>query len=172
MACPDRGRPSRKLTLGPDLHPQALHAKINGGEFEATIIPTDWLELSGFVGLIDAKHKDYLDPVSGADLSNLPFVQTPKWMGGVSGVLSLPVPEEVGLLKLSANYYLQGSVNVSNSIPLGPGAIQPGYETLSAPLSLDKIGGINFRAAVFATNLTNAEFVQTVTPFYGAPFAP
>ncbi|PZQ24638.1 MAG: hypothetical protein DI569_00205 [Sphingopyxis macrogoltabida] len=148
----------------------AATATINGGEFEATIIPSDWFELSGFVGLIDAKHKDYIDPISGADLSDLPFVQTPKWTGGISGVLTLPVPEQVGTLKLSANYYRQGRVNVSNSIPLGPGAIQPGYDTVSARLSLDKIGGSNFRAAVFATNLTNAKFVQTVTPFYGAPF--
>jgi iron complex outermembrane recepter protein len=147
----------------------AAKANINGGEFEATILPTSWLELSGFVGLTDAKYKRFLDPASGADLSNIGFAQVPKWTSGVSGVVTLPVPEQIGVLKLSARYYRQSRVNLADAAP-APGYLQPGYETVSARLSLESIGGKDIRAALFVNNLTNTEYVQSATPFYGAPY--
>jgi iron complex outermembrane recepter protein len=147
----------------------AAKANINGGEFEATIIPTSWLEISGFVGLTDAKYKRFVDPATGTDLSDIGFAQVPKWTSGVSGVLTLPVPEQIGMLKISAHYYRQSRVNLADAAP-APGYSQPGYDTVSARISLDKIGGGRLRAALFATNLTNTEYVQSATPFYGAPY--
>lgn len=48
--------------------------------------------------------------------------------------------------------------------------IQPGYGLLSARISFEDIGGSNLSAAVFATNLTDKDYVLAVQPFYDAPF--
>src|SRR3546814_7482613 len=40
----------------------AASARINGAEFEGTLIFSDLLELSGFVGYTDAKFIAYIDP--------------------------------------------------------------------------------------------------------------
>lgn len=152
----------------------AAKANVNGGEFEATVIPVEALSLTGFVGYTDAKYKRFLDPASGADLSNLPFSRVPKWTWRVSAHVNLPSPDaKGGRLGASVDYYHSGPTSVTDTAlpapPLPVGYFAPGYGLLSARITYDNIAGTGIRAAVFGDNLANKTYTLTGVVLYQAP---
>jgi iron complex outermembrane receptor protein len=55
-------------------------------------------------------------------------------------------------------------------VPPGSKYVAPAYGLLSARLSYDHIAGTGARAALFATNLLNQNYVLAGTPFFTPPF--
>ncbi|MCP3730311.1 TonB-dependent receptor [Sphingomonas sp. MG17] len=145
-------------------------ARIQGVEFEGTLIPFRFLELSGSVAYTDAKYTDYRDPLTGADITSLPFALTPRWTYRVGAKVNLPSFEPEGDLSLAVDYYKTTKFLNTDVTAILPGYVSPGYGLLGARLSYDNIAGSNIRLAVFGTNLTNEQYFVSGTPFYGAPF--
>src|SRR3546814_10652488 len=56
----------------------AAEATIQGIELEATFRPIERFTLSGFWGYTDASFEKFLDPFTGADLSNKDFARVQK----------------------------------------------------------------------------------------------
>src|SRR3546814_9207460 len=56
----------------------AAEATIQGIELEATFRPIERFTLSGFWGYTDASFDKFIDPFTGADLSNQDFARVPK----------------------------------------------------------------------------------------------
>src|SRR5690606_36831395 len=77
-------------------------ASLKGFEVEMTALPVNGLELSGSIGYIDPQYKRYTDPVSGADLSMLPFTYISKLTWNAAGTYKVPV--SIGQLSAHADY--------------------------------------------------------------------
>lgn len=86
----------------------AATAGINGVEAEITAKPTDALTLRATGALTDAKYKNYVDPRTGADLSNLKFNTVPKWTYTLSA--GYDVPLDNGPLHLQLDWAWQDDI--------------------------------------------------------------
>jgi len=134
--------------------------RIQGVEFDGNFQVSRWLEL-GFSGAYtDAKFtKNIVDLSAATGVPGLviPFdtyTDAPKWAGSVYGVVGIPIPEEMGEVKLRTDVFGQKMTYFSNNEgSITPRTQLPGYVTVDMRLSWDKIGGSGFSAAVFAKNL-------------------
>jgi len=134
--------------------------RIQGVEFDGNVQVSRWLEL-GFSGAYtDAKFtKNIVDLSAATGVPGLviPFdtyTDAPKWAGSVYGVVGIPIPEEMGEVKLRTDVFGQKMTYFSNNEgSITPRTQLPGYVTVDMRLSWDKIGGSGFSAAVFAKNL-------------------
>ncbi len=145
-------------------------ARVNGVEADGTIIPIRQLELSGSFAYTDAKYVRYLDPLTGADISNIPFAQTPKWTYRLAAKVNLSGEDSESKLSVAADYYHVSKILSTDVTGILPGYITPGYGLLGGRITYDNIGGKGIRLAAFVANLTNKHYFVATTPFYGAPF--
>lgn len=148
----------------------AAEAKVQGIEVEAVVRPFRFLDISGFASYVDAKYKKFIDPLTGADISNTPFSQTPKWTYRIAADLTIPTPETVGELRLSADYSYQSSILGGESATIDPGYMLDGRGIVNARVSLDRIADTPLSVAVFARNLTDKKYFTAISPLYAAPF--
>ncbi len=82
----------------------------------------------------------------------------------------LPLPAEVGDVTVALNYTYVDKQLVSTGSPFG---VLPSYELFNLSANWDRIGGSNFDAALFATNLFDKNYFATVYGNYlsfGAEF--
>ena len=134
--------------------------RIQGVEFDGNFQVLPWLEL-GFSGAYtDAKFtKNIVDLSAATGVAGLtiPFdtyTDAPKWAGSVYGVIGIPIPEEMGEVKLRTDVFGQTKTYFSNNEgSITPRTQLPGYVTVDMRLSWDNISGSGFSAAVFAKNL-------------------
>lgn len=148
----------------------AAAAKVQGIEAEAVVRPIPILEISAHGSYVNAQYKKFIDPISGKDISYLPFSQTPKWTYRIGADLTIPTPESVGELRLSADYSYQSEILGGETATIEPGYMLDGRGLLNARVSLDRIGGTAVSVAAFARNLTNKEYFTAISPLYAAPF--
>ena len=57
----------------------AASATIEGGEIEANLDLFDRFEINANASYTNAEYEEFTDPLTGADLSDRPFAQTPEW---------------------------------------------------------------------------------------------
>lgn len=134
--------------------------RIQGVEFDGNFQLAPWLEF-GFSGAYtDAKFtKNVVDLSSATGVAGLtiPFdtyTDAPKWAGSVYTVISLPVPQDLGEVKLRTDVFGQKKTYFSNNEgSITPRTQLPGYVTVDMRLSWDNISGSNFSVAAYAKNL-------------------
>ncbi len=134
--------------------------RIQGVEFDGNFKPATWFEF-GFSGAYtDAKFtKNVVDLSAATGVSGLtiPFdtyTDAPKWAGSVYTVIGLPIPEDLGEVKLRTDVFGQTKTYFSNNEgSITPRTQLPGYVTVDMRLSWDNISGSGFSAAVYAKNL-------------------
>lgn len=134
--------------------------RIQGVEFDGNFKPATWFEF-GFSGAYtDAKFtKNVVDlsAATGVPGLTIPFdtyTDAPKWAGSVYTVIGLPIPEELGEVKLRTDVFGQTKTYFSNNEgSITPRTQLPGYVTVDMRLSWDNISGTGFSAAVYAKNL-------------------
>ncbi|OCC23544.1 hypothetical protein MB02_10210 [Croceicoccus estronivorus] len=143
-------------SFGTAINGQALTVLINGGsadikgaELEATLVPTPGLSISGFYSYTDAKLKD----------SSTVFGYVPKHKFNISMRYELPVAESLGKIIPSLSYSHQSGM-WGSPLPLEPYNRLPGFGTLDLRLDWNGIAGSSFDASIFATNVTNKNYVQ------------
>jgi iron complex outermembrane receptor protein len=139
----------------------AAAAHVQGAELEFSVIPVSPLTIGGFVSYADAAYDEYVVPGPGGvgvrDLSDTArFAQTPKWTYSLNARLAVPTPSQFGDLSLSATYYHQGSVYVTdNTEPAGHLA---GWGTLGLRADLERVGGKPVDLGVFVRNVTGEKY--------------
>ena len=167
----------------------AAAGSIAGAEFQVTVIPSQYFQLTASYTYLDAKYSKWTDPVNG-DLSGSRFPNTPQSQLTVTPMVTVPIPANAGTLTLQANIYYQSSIatdpfNVPNGVPTvdldAMGAnFAKAYTRADVRADWARIYGSAFTAAIYATNVTNTEYIVgsnnqlngatgTVTALYGDP---
>lgn len=143
----------------------AAEATIRGIEFEATFRPVEQLEISGFWGYVDASFDQFIDPFTGADLSNQPFARVPKNNWRVAATLDLVENSSVGNVSVTAAYSGRDSyLDTDNAvIPFG---IIPSHDQLDLYLRFADIASTNLNVTLFARNVTNESEYQPLASVY------
>ncbi|WP_186728743.1 TonB-dependent receptor [Sphingomonas panacisoli] len=148
----------------------AAKATIKGVELEGDIRFGRLFSINAGYAYTDAKYDRYVLPTTPpTDLTNLPFVYTPKNQFNVSGVLTLPVPDSYGEIKLSANYAWKGRTYVGDTDPTQPFSFVDPYGLLGARIDWNNfLNNGHVDLSVFATNLTNKTYRTNVIQQYNA----
>lgn len=160
-------------------------AKVDGGEFEATLAPVQGVSLNYGYAYVRPRYKQFI--VGGVDNSDNTFSYAPKHTHNLSGSVDLPVSDNAGKLTLTANWSRRSKAFHDDQIQTTRGGTYPAH-TLAVP-AYDMVGanmrwagvmGSGFDAELFVTNLTNAKVLPNGTPntyptlgnaigFYGVP---
>src|SRR3546814_2641174 len=82
----------------------AAEATIQGIELEATFRPIERFTLSGFWGYTDASFDKFIDPFTGADLSNQDFARVPKNNWRLTGSVDLIRSPDIGDVSFTEAY--------------------------------------------------------------------
>lgn len=136
--------------------------RVKGVEVDADFQLASWLDV-GFSGAYtDAKYtKNIVDLSLQTGVPNLkiPFdsyPDTPKWTGSASATFTLPLPEQIGEVKLRGDVFAQTKTFFSsNSGSITPRTQLPGYATADARLSWNDVMKSQVSVAVYAKNLFN-----------------
>jgi iron complex outermembrane receptor protein len=125
-------------------------ADIKGAELELVAVPAPGLTVAGSLGLLDAKYKDFLDPVTGRDLTFLELRRAPKLTATLSPTYEWAVGE--GTLSVSANWHHKSKVYLSflNT----PQSTNGSSDVVDANISYD---WKNTTVSVFGLNLTKED---------------
>lgn len=138
----------------------AAKGHIQGVEAEATILPTDELEITGNLSYIKNRFDRYasINAATGApvDLSGSVFLYSPKWKYMLRGRYQLPLPASLGELSLSATYshssIVYGRVQLA---PVNPADILGPAENLDLSVDWDDVLGTDgLDLSMFLTNVT------------------
>ncbi|MGE4431917.1 MAG: TonB-dependent receptor [Sphingobium sp.] len=140
----------------------AANARFRGAELELTALPVTGLTLSGAVGYLDAKYRDFMASLRAGtpvvDNSRLTLRRAPKWT--LSGTVDYEMaagPGDLGF-NFAARYISRTEQHILND-PLGS---VPGYENLDAAIRYAMpVGGVDMAATAFVKNLTD-KHVQNV----------
>jgi iron complex outermembrane receptor protein len=145
----NQARPVVGSTSTPISTQNAAGVKVNGVEFEATVLPIRGLEISTNGAYTDAKFTRYITP-TGVDFTSLPVWFTPKWRVGVSGAYKRQLA--IGEWSTNIDYSWEGRQLVSE-----PGGYAPAHEQLNARTAIGlQTAGITL--AIFAKNITKEKY--------------
>ncbi len=131
-------------------------AVVKGFEIDGSIRPADFLELGGNVAYTNAKYTDNEAIIYGNRYVFNSYADTPRWAGTVYAVVTLPLDEADGTVKVRGEFYKQsGQYFSNNGHSITPRTFLPKYNLVNARLDWSHIMGSQFSAALFGTNLTN-----------------
>jgi iron complex outermembrane recepter protein len=144
----------------------AANGKIDGFESEFTIIPADWLLITGNVGFMEGRytHYDGLDPTGTfeVNLSGTEFLYLPKWKYSLTSIIKLPTPDSVGHLSLSPAWSWTDKINCC--FTLGPPeyyTTSPAMGNLNLTLKLAQVAGVaGLSTSLIVTNVTQNEVLH------------
>lgn len=160
------------ISNGPlTINRNAGKAKIDGIEFEGTA-RVGGLALQAHGNYINFRYTYFAPSVV------LPILPTvPKYSFGFGATYTLPLPESMGELSLSANYDWQGKWRVTSY--LDPFSQQPSHGLVTLGANWRNAGGSPFDLGFFMTNATDKTYVVGGLPIlyalgtsgltYGAP---
>jgi iron complex outermembrane receptor protein len=143
------------IPLGPTaLTANVPQATITGVELEAEIKPAPWLTIGGNVAYTDARFNKNNVTIFGVPYAFGPYPDTPKWAGSVFAQVNTALPNGMGEVSLRGDVYAQSKFYYSSVVnTLTPGAVFPNYKLVNLRAGWSDIGGSNFSAAAFVTNL-------------------
>ena len=144
----------------------AAAAKIQGVEWDVTVLPTDWLTLNASGSFIDPRYTDftfivppgYLQPSSGTNLSGTP-IPVPTWQTNETATVNFGT--DLGGLPLgdtlfTAHYYWQ-SRYLADMRSFNPMQRTFAYGLLNFRLEFTDVGHTNADLAVFMNNVVNTQ---------------
>lgn len=153
----------------------AAQAHIFGGEAEVSVIPVTGLILSGSLALVLPKYDRFISTVDGTDLSDTPFLYSPKVILSDSIDYTHPF-DGIGKIIFHADYSYRTkeyAVELRNSAftPAQNQALQdtaeiPGYGLLNARLAFE-FAHPDVEIAVFARNITGTQYFSYLLPLEG-----
>ena len=133
----------------------AAKAKIEGFEFESTVVPFAGMRLDATYSYLQAEYTE-IDPVAAPTLIGLPFANLPKHKYSVAASYTVPLAANIGSVRLSASYSYQSRFFAAT-------AIQPldhieSYDLVNCALDWDGVLGSSIDASVFVANATDEEY--------------
>lgn len=144
----------------------AAEASIQGVEVEASIRPTEGVEIGGTLSHGDGDYKRYdvfsfgtpscnNAPFGGtADYSCAPFQLLTAWIYNIYASVKLPVPESWGNVSALVSYSHVDDQYTAPA-PFEPGALVKGYGLLNASISWDNVAESGFDLSLFANNIAD-----------------
>jgi iron complex outermembrane recepter protein len=165
------------LTIPAQVVQSAAQGRIDGVEFEGTIIPLAGLEITLNYAYTDAAYTKILPTAIGIS-QGTPFPMLPENKGSLTAAYTFPISAAYGKVTLFEDVTYQSKQSVaSTSQTLYPWL--PGYGLLNLRLDWDHMFGRSIGAALFVTNATDKTFATGqldfsaangfVTRTYGAP---
>ena len=159
------------------LFTNAASARSYGAELEISARPIDGLDLTGSLGLLNAKYRRFDQLVAGVvtDVSKRRIVNAPNFNASLGLTYARPLNDRLtGTFHIDASYRSAVATEITDS----PILRQPGYERLNAFIALNDPKNLwEIRAGV--ENLTNrdirvqgfnlSEFPGVQVGFYSAP---
>jgi iron complex outermembrane recepter protein len=143
----------------------AAEATIQGIELEATFRPIDRFTLSGFWGYTDASFDKFIDPFTGADLSDQDFARVPKNNWRVAGTVDLVRSQNLGDISFTAAYAGRDSYLGSDNAVL-PSDLIPSHDQLDLYLKADNVGNMGLDVTLFAKNVTDQTELQPLASVF------
>ncbi len=144
----------------------AASAELQGGEFEATFIPFNGLEISPHASYLYAYYDQYPAAFGAISSSaNPPFFYDPKWLYGISGTYHLPVDESWGDIAFTLAYSWTGH----EYFTVTAGEIQnilPSYENWDLNVDWTNVFGYPVDLGAFVTNLTDNTHITGLNTIY------
>jgi iron complex outermembrane receptor protein len=128
------------------------NAHISGLEFEGTVQPIKDLELAATFAYLNYDYNfTPLTPPEAASLKNSLSFDRPRYKYTFSGTYHLPIPEPLGDLSMSADWYYQSPTIFA----LGQASLfdqEGGYGILNLNINWDHIAGRPITASIFVNN--------------------
>lgn len=158
----------RQVFIGSDAATNAQKAHVLGVEFEGVLRLSRAFQVTGTYSYNDAKY-DIWNTLPTAtqpsqDFSNVPFLYVPKHKYSIDARYTLPLPDDIGRVALSATWSWQSSQRVAPDAQAFDTI--PAYGLLNLRLGWDKIGGGPVDVAVFGTNVLDKTYQVTANPSY------
>jgi iron complex outermembrane receptor protein len=141
---------------------------IAGAEFQFTVIPTSYFQVTAAYTYLQAKYNKFDGGAGVGDVSKSSFPNTPANQLTVTPLVTFPIPSEWGDLTAQANIYYQSkyttdAYNVANGVPAVdfdvPGAQAPGYTRVDLRVDWRHIKGSPVSLAVYGQNVGNARYI-------------
>ena len=141
---------------------------ITGAEFQATVVPNSWFQVTAGYTYLDAKYTSFNGGVGVGDVSHSRFPNTPTSQLTITPLVTFPIPPEDGSLTAQASIYYQSSYatdafNVPNgnaSVDLdAAGANAPGYTRVDLRVDWRHIYGSHFSVALYGQNVLSAKYI-------------
>ena len=151
-------------------------AEIKGFEIENLFQLTERLTLTANYSYIDAEYTDYpgfTTDILGNRIPNIntPYTGTPEHQFSAEARYRLPIPEDLGDVFGSIQFYHQSTIALDDSALNNPnfseGFEQP-YSLLHARLDWNNIRGLPIDASLFARNITDHTHLVAVANFLTA----
>nr|WP_176392384.1 TonB-dependent receptor [Sphingomonas sp. CDS-1] len=140
----------------------AAKGTVRGVDFETTVNPTTWLNLSAFYSYTDAFYKKF--PSSEGNAVDSEFSNTPKTKIGLTGEIKAPLSDEDSAVSFRASYYHQSHQYLWDLNFNNPESRAPGYDLVNLRAEWSRIGGKPLSLALFGSNILNAKYVQQGNP--------
>jgi iron complex outermembrane receptor protein len=153
------------LSLGPTtgVTVNAQNATLRGFELDGEVVLTSWLTIDAGLALHDDQMKKFIAVLpSGAVVNEAgtPLPLAPKSTFNITGTVTVPTPENVGRLTLTANYSYRSLTYIAADTYFQPDFNQPAYGLLNLQVQLASIGGRPIDISVFAKNLTDKVYID------------
>jgi iron complex outermembrane receptor protein len=155
-------------------------AEYKGAEFELTIKPTNQLDLSASLGLLDATYTNYI--LGGANYDGLPIPATPDENFSLSA--NYTIPSNVGDWLLHADYSITSSYNITDTFAPNSPIVsnrtnlytQPVLNIVNLRLTLHQAFGSKVDVSLWTKNLLDETNLISIFPtaqeqeaIYGSP---
>lgn len=144
-------------------------AKVDGGEFEATLAVGRGFNISYGFSYVKPRYQNFV--IAGVDNSDNSFSYAPRRTHTLSGTATLPIPETAGTLSLTADWARRSTAFHDDQIQTTRGGLYPAetltvpaYSMVGANLRWTGVMQSNFDLELFVTNLTNAKILPNGTP--------
>ncbi len=157
-------------------------ARIQGVEAELTFRPFPALEFGGNLSYTDAKYRNFsytpLSPTLAcnglvqaggtADASCNAFQYVTPWIYNLNATVTIPVPEALGEVSMTANYSHRSNQNTEALLlsDQQPGSILEGYGLLNLSLNWRDVGRQGIDLNLFMTNASNKLYRISNTNLY------
>jgi len=139
-------------------------ATIKGGEMDFSFLPTERLEFSGFFSYTDAGYDEFVDPLTGNDISDQPFARAPKKTYSFTAKYAMPIDPSKGDIDLQANMFHTDGYSTSDTY--APQQSVEGYEIVNLRGDWSNLLGSNFDLGVFVNNLLDEEYLVSFSDIF------
>lgn len=146
----------------------AAKAKVFGVELEQTIAPTENLSLQLNYAYTHPEYEEWVDPFTGADLTDTPFHFTPEHSANATLTYTVPLGSTAGELRFLASGSYRSHVWINslqtiqaiNRTPADvlPTMQQDAYTLLDLSAGWSGIMGSGFDVAAYVKNVTDKEY--------------
>ena len=162
---------------------------IYGGELEFTLLPTERVEISGFLAYLKAKYDEYQSRANlgggltgSVDFSDVPYGgNTPPahWQGGLSASYKMPLDNAKGTVKFIGDLTWRGRSWTNNDAAIAahpggalgtftPQITEPGRALLNLRVDWNRFLGNPVDVSMYITNVGDKVYIQGGSNVLGA----